>query len=69
MQAPDGRGSRIDEVELQVGRAQGAGLAWAVFSLQPLRDDEGRVRGLPCTMQGLGPLVAGWCPTANNERS
>ncbi|MDT1893947.1 hypothetical protein FPK47_28370, partial [Acinetobacter baumannii] len=58
MEALDGRGSRIDELELRIDRAPGAAPAWAAFTFAPLRDDDGRVRGLLCTMQDLGPLVA-----------
>jgi len=58
MQAIAGRGSRIEELELRVDRAQGRTSAWAAFSFAPLRDDDGRVRGLLCTMQDLEPLVA-----------
>lgn len=58
MQALDGRGSRIEELPLHIDRAPGAAPAWAAFSFAPLRDDDGRVRGLLCTMQDLAPLVA-----------
>ncbi|WP_229491514.1 hybrid sensor histidine kinase/response regulator [Massilia sp. HP4] len=67
MQAIEGRGSLIEELELRVERGQGAASAWAEFSFAPLRDDDGRVRGLLCTMQDLGPLVAARCSLRDSE--
>jgi len=52
-----GSGSRVDECELGAGRAPGAATAWATFSLAPLRDEDGRVRGLLCTMQDMSAAV------------
>lgn len=57
-QALEGQGSRIEQLALQVGHATGAAPAWAALSFAPLRDDDGRVHGLLCTMHDLGPLVA-----------
>ena len=58
MRALAGQASLVEELELRRGRADGAVSAWATFSFAPLRDQENRVRGLLCTMQDMGPLVA-----------
>lgn len=55
LEALDGRGSRVDELELQDA---GAGPAWATFAFAPLRDDTGRVRGLLCTVQDVSAIIS-----------
>lgn len=60
MRALEGAGSQVEELELGAGRASaapGAAPAWATFSFAPLRDDDGRVRGLVCSVQDLGAIV------------
>lgn len=55
--ALDGRGARVEELELRAVRATAAP-AWATFAFAPLRDDEGRVCGLLCTMHDVSAMVA-----------
>ena len=57
MGALEGRGGQVDELELLVGQAPGAVTAWASFSLAPLRDEHGQVRGLLCSMQDSSAAV------------
>ena len=55
--ALDGRGGRVEELELRAVRATAAP-AWATFAFAPLRDDDGRVCGLLCTMHDVSAMVA-----------
>ena len=55
--ALDGRGGRVEELELRAVRATAAP-AWATFAFAPLRDDDGSVCGLLCTMHDGSAMVA-----------
>jgi PAS domain S-box-containing protein len=57
LQALDGHGARVDELELP-GDRSGAAAAWATFAFAPLRDEKGSVCGVLCTVQNVSAMVA-----------
>jgi PAS domain S-box-containing protein len=54
-----GQGRCRDDLPVDVQRQEGGGPAWFSFSVGPLRDDEGAVRGVACTMwETTGKVLA-----------